>query len=63
MNLSENILILLKEKPGQKARELASQVGVDKSEVNSILYGKLRNVVYRAFTLGIAPYGFRQFHE
>ncbi len=40
--LSARILELLKVKPGQKASELAREVGVDRRTVNSLLLGELR---------------------
>jgi very-short-patch-repair endonuclease len=43
MAIDHNQLIkLLTDKPGQTARELAAQLTVDKTEVNSLLYGKLK---------------------
>jgi hypothetical protein len=47
MDLVSKILVQLAEKPGQKAREIASILGIDKKEVNSCLYGKLRGKVYQ----------------
>ena len=45
MDLGERILSNLSERPGQKAREIARVLGVDKKEVNSFLYGRLRGKV------------------
>ena len=47
MDLVSEILVQLAEKPGQKAREIATKLGIDKKEVNSCLYGKLRGQVYQ----------------
>lgn len=47
MNLSQEILKALNEKPGQKARELARKLNVERSDVNSILFSKLRSKVYQ----------------
>lgn len=47
MDLSQEILKALQKKPGQKVRELAQRVGVDRSTVQSILYGDLRGMVYQ----------------
>jgi very-short-patch-repair endonuclease len=45
MNDSQRILEILRAKPGQKARDIATQLGVDRSVVNSELYGPLRDQV------------------
>ena len=42
-DLDEQILKILSEKPGQKSAEMASTLQVDKNQINSILYGKLKN--------------------
>ncbi|MCG3147732.1 MAG: ATP-dependent RecD-like DNA helicase [Verrucomicrobiae bacterium] len=42
MNDSHRILELLRCKPGLKARDIAAQLGLDRSLVNSVLYGALR---------------------
>ena len=42
MNLDESILDAIKAKPGQKAKDIATQLGVDRRTVNSALYGRLR---------------------
>ena len=47
MDLASEILVQLAEKPGQKAREIATKLGIVKKEVNSCLYGKLRGQVYQ----------------
>lgn len=41
-SMTDRIIAVLKAKPGQKAREIADKLGLDKGEVNSLLYGKLR---------------------
>lgn len=45
MSLEQQILAILKERPGAKAKDIASSLSVDKKEVNSCLYGKLRGKV------------------
>lgn len=40
--LADKIQELLNAKPGQTARQLADQLGVERREVNSLLYGKLK---------------------
>lgn len=42
MSESERILEILRAKPGQKARDIAALLGVDRSVVNSALHGGLR---------------------
>jgi len=42
-NLSEKILQYLKNNPGEKASTIARNLGVDKSQINSLLYVKLRD--------------------
>jgi very-short-patch-repair endonuclease len=44
-DIAERILEQLKAKPRQLAREIAQALGVDKQEINSVLYGKLRGTV------------------
>jgi len=39
---SNKILVILSKKPGLKAREIAGILNIDKTIVNSILYGKLK---------------------
>jgi len=61
-DLSERILAAVKAKPGQKAKELATGLGVEPREVNSVLWGKLRPHVqqdgnYRWFPRGVAGPG------
>lgn len=41
-NLSEKILDYLKNNPGVKAKNIANHLGVDKSQINSLLYLKLK---------------------
>ena len=41
--LSEKILQYLKNNPGEKASTIARNLGVDKSQINSLLYVKLRD--------------------
>lgn len=43
--LPAEVLRLLAENPGQTAKQLAAQLGVEKKAVNSILYGHLRSEV------------------
>ncbi len=43
--LAQRILNLLQAKPGQKARDIATQLGVDKSTINSLLHGLLQGDV------------------
>ena len=40
--ISENVASSLNENPGQLAREVARELGIDKKEVNSVLYGLLK---------------------
>lgn len=44
-SLDERILDVLTKQPGQKARDLAALLGVDRSLVNSVLYGPLKGKV------------------
>jgi len=39
--MDEQILNTIKAKPGQMAKDIAAQLGVDKKIVNSVLYGQL----------------------
>jgi len=47
MNLKENILRIVQLNKGIKAKEIANQLNVDKSQVNSVLYGQLQGRVYQ----------------
>jgi very-short-patch-repair endonuclease len=47
MSLQEKILAKLKDAPGQLARDMAAEFGVDKKEVNSLLYGRLKGKVWQ----------------
>ncbi len=48
MQLSEQIYEILKNSPqGLKARDIAKELGVDKKEINSKLYGQLRGKCYQ----------------
>ena len=38
MSNEQNVLKLLKKTPGMKAKEIASELGLDKRDVNSLLY-------------------------
>ncbi len=40
--LEQQLIALLRNQPGQTARQLASQLDADKSQVNSLLYGRLK---------------------
>jgi very-short-patch-repair endonuclease len=42
-DINQQIFELLKEKPGLKAREIATHLDIDKKTVNSALYGYLKN--------------------
>lgn len=42
-NLAEQILAILSEQPGLKAREIATTLNTDKKYINSALYGKLKS--------------------
>jgi len=43
--LADRIFESVKAKPGQKARDIATQLGVDRPSVNSVLYGQLKGKV------------------
>lgn len=45
MELKEQILQTLKQKPNQLARDIAKQFGVDKKQVNGLLFGALKGQV------------------
>lgn len=45
--LRENIIQIIVNSPGIKAREIASKLGIDKRGVNSYLYGQLKDLVYQ----------------
>ncbi|MEW8025273.1 MAG: AAA domain-containing protein [Candidatus Thiodiazotropha sp.] len=47
MSLAEKIIAKLKDAPGQLARDMAAEFGVDKKEVNSLLYGRLKGKVWQ----------------
>ena len=47
MSLAERILGVLEKAPGKKAQEIAKELDLDKSEVNSCLYGKLKGKVWQ----------------
>ena len=47
MSIADQILSYIKEKPGQKARDLAVKLGLDKKEINSFLYGNLNGKVWQ----------------
>lgn len=47
MALQDKILKIVQSHKGIKAKEIAKQVNADKSDVNSILYSKLRDRVYQ----------------
>ncbi|RDD30118.1 hypothetical protein CR161_05005 [Prosthecochloris sp. ZM] len=47
MSLEEQVLEKIKTVPGQLARDMASEFGVDKKTVNSVLYGKLNGLVWQ----------------
>lgn len=47
MLIEEQVLEKLKNNPGQLARNIASDLGVDKKAINSLLYGKLKNLVWQ----------------
>jgi len=59
MTLDERILDAIKATPGQKAKDIAAQLGVDKQLVNSALYGQLKaslqqDKAYRWYLKGAA---------
>ncbi len=65
MTDAQRILEILRVKPGQRARDIAAQLGVDRSIVNSALYGALRGQVvqdksYRWWPKGTANVEQRQ---
>ena len=43
--LEGRLVAALNAKPGQKADELAKTLGTDRSEINQLLYGRMRNRV------------------
>ncbi|MDP2660602.1 MAG: hypothetical protein Q8R28_07730, partial [Dehalococcoidia bacterium] len=45
MDLDQQVLEAIKAKPGQKAVDIATQLGVDRSLVSSALYGRLKGKV------------------
>lgn len=44
-DIDQHILETIKQKPGQKTKEIASELGVDNTLVNSSLYGRLKGKV------------------
>ena len=57
---AEKILELLRSSPGLKAKEIARELGLDKRDVNSLLYGKLKSRLaqdkeYRWWPKGARP--------
>ena len=44
-DLENKILAIIQNEPGIKARLIASKLSVDKTEINSLLYGKLKGKV------------------
>jgi len=47
MSLEERVLEKINHNPGQLARDMASELGVNKKAVNSVLYGKLKDLVWQ----------------
>ncbi|MFH5833852.1 winged helix-turn-helix transcriptional regulator [Halalkalibaculum sp. DA384] len=47
MSLQQEILKIVQSNNGIKAKDIANQLNADKSNVNSILYGELRDRVYQ----------------
>jgi len=47
MALQEQVLEQIKTTPGQLARDLAIELGVDKKDINSVLYGTLNGLVWQ----------------
>lgn len=47
MNLEEQILKLVEDKPGVMAKQLADKLSISRKEVNAILYGRLSSVLKR----------------
>lgn len=65
MTLDDHILDVIKAKPGQKAKDIAAQLGIDRQLVNSALYGRLKGRVqqdkaYRWFPKGSSGIDKRQ---
>ena len=46
-DLHKTIIEIITAKPGQKAKDIAKQLGVDKRLVNSALYGPLKGKVFQ----------------
>ena len=44
-NLESKIIAIIQNQPGIKGRLIASKLGVDKTQINSLLYGKLKSKV------------------
>lgn len=55
--LAEKVLEAVRAQPGQKAKEIAKKLGVDKTAVNSLLYGHLRGQVVKDDTFCWRPAG------
>jgi len=46
-NLENRVFQVIRENPGQKANQIATQLGVDKKLINSALYGQLILIRYQ----------------
>src|SRR5882762_10276469 len=58
--LSQRLTSAINEKPGLTARELANQLGADRTQINNLLHGALRALVvqdakYRWYPIDKAP--------
>jgi very-short-patch-repair endonuclease len=47
MDLSDRIISILEEEPGQRAKLIAEKLGVDKKEINNLLHGRLQQKVWK----------------
>jgi very-short-patch-repair endonuclease len=47
MSLENQLLKKIQDNPGQLARDMASEFGIDKKTVNSVLFGKLNGLVWQ----------------
>ena len=45
--IDERILVLLKAKPGQKARDIAAELGIDRDTVNLVMHEQLKGKVWQ----------------
>lgn len=46
MSLEESIIDYLQKNPGCKAKDISRALGIEKTKINSLLYGSLKDICY-----------------